>query len=213
MTSPVKQSTAIVCSTVCSSANQRKHQSSASLACVRGIRRWPVDSPHKGPVWVRSHVRFVRNRMACYIFIGKVSTGVVTWSALRCGACGESGKNVATDPLSKTAAAAAATKTWFAKLPLDYMLHNTFPWKRRGPRSAMWPPCSLWRNLSAAAAAHVTVAYRGKRFHLMTSSWHRCWTGQGATPVRLADWPWTPFGVCANLLRDRCSCRSYNFKV
>ena len=31
--------------------------------------------------------------------------------------------------------------------------------------------------------------------------------------VRLADWPWTPFGVCANLLRDRCSCRSYNFKV
>ena len=23
----------------------------------------------------------------------------------------------------------------------------------------------------------------------------------------------TPFGVCANLLRDRCSCRSYNFKV
>ena len=31
--------------------------------------------------------------------------------------------------------------------------------------------------------------------------------------VRLADWPWTPLGVCANLLRGRCSCRSYNFKV
>ena len=31
--------------------------------------------------------------------------------------------------------------------------------------------------------------------------------------VCLADWPRTPFGVCANLLRDRCSCRSYNFKV
>ena len=29
---------------------QRKHQSSASLAFVRGIHRWPVDSPHKGPV-------------------------------------------------------------------------------------------------------------------------------------------------------------------
>ena len=29
---------------------QRKHQSSASLAFVRGINRWPVDSPHKGPV-------------------------------------------------------------------------------------------------------------------------------------------------------------------
>ena len=27
-----------------------KHQSSASLAFVRGIHWWPVDSPHKGPV-------------------------------------------------------------------------------------------------------------------------------------------------------------------
>ena len=27
---------------------QRKHQSSASLAFVRGIHRWPVISPHKG---------------------------------------------------------------------------------------------------------------------------------------------------------------------
>ena len=37
-------------STVCSGADQRKHQSSASLAFVRGIHRWPVNSPHKGPV-------------------------------------------------------------------------------------------------------------------------------------------------------------------
>ena len=28
----------------------RKHQSSASLAFVWGIRRWPVNSPHKWPV-------------------------------------------------------------------------------------------------------------------------------------------------------------------
>ena len=27
-----------------------KHQSSASLAFVRGIHRWPVNSPHKGPL-------------------------------------------------------------------------------------------------------------------------------------------------------------------
>ena len=40
----------IACATVCSGADQRKHQSSASLAFVRGIHRWPVDSPHKGPV-------------------------------------------------------------------------------------------------------------------------------------------------------------------
>ena len=69
--------------------------------------------------------------------IGNVSTGVVTWSALRCGASGESGKKVAAAPLSKTAAAAAAAKTGFAKHPLDYMLHNRFPWKQSGRRSSM----------------------------------------------------------------------------
>ena len=40
----------IVYSTVCSGADQRKHQSSASLAFVRGIHRWQVKSPHIGPV-------------------------------------------------------------------------------------------------------------------------------------------------------------------
>ena len=30
--------------------DQRKHQSSMSLAFARGIHRWPVNSPHKGPV-------------------------------------------------------------------------------------------------------------------------------------------------------------------
>ena len=40
----------IVCSTVCSGAHQRKYQSSASLAFVRGIHRWPVNFPCKGPV-------------------------------------------------------------------------------------------------------------------------------------------------------------------
>ena len=40
----------IVYSTVYSAADQRKHQSSASLAFVRGIHRGPVISPHKWPV-------------------------------------------------------------------------------------------------------------------------------------------------------------------
>ena len=40
----------IVYSTVYSATYQRKHQSSASLAFVRGIHRWPVNSPHKEPV-------------------------------------------------------------------------------------------------------------------------------------------------------------------
>ena len=40
----------IVYSTVYSGSDERKHQSSASLAFVRGIHRWPMNSPHKGPV-------------------------------------------------------------------------------------------------------------------------------------------------------------------
>ena len=43
-------SVSIVYSAVCSDPDQRKHQSSASLAFARGIHRWPVNSPHKGPV-------------------------------------------------------------------------------------------------------------------------------------------------------------------
>ena len=39
----------IVYSTVYSDADKRKHQSSASLAFVRGIHRGPVNSPHKRP--------------------------------------------------------------------------------------------------------------------------------------------------------------------
>ena len=40
----------IVCSIVGSGADQRKHQSSASLAFVWGIHRWPVNYLHKSPV-------------------------------------------------------------------------------------------------------------------------------------------------------------------
>ena len=40
----------IVYATVYSGADQRKHQSCAPLAFVRGIHRWPVNSPYKWPV-------------------------------------------------------------------------------------------------------------------------------------------------------------------
>ena len=40
----------VVYSTVYPGANQIKHQSFASLAFVRGIHRWPVNSPHEEPV-------------------------------------------------------------------------------------------------------------------------------------------------------------------
>ena len=43
-------SASIVYLNVCSGTDQRKHQSSVSLAFVRGIHRGPVNSPHKRPV-------------------------------------------------------------------------------------------------------------------------------------------------------------------
>ena len=43
-------SVSIVWPIVCSGEDQKSHQSSASLAFVRGIRRSPVNSPHKEPV-------------------------------------------------------------------------------------------------------------------------------------------------------------------
>ena len=47
---PQITSPTIVYPTVYSGTDQRNHQSSASPAFVRGIHRWPVNSPHKGPV-------------------------------------------------------------------------------------------------------------------------------------------------------------------
>ena len=43
----------IVCSVVCSGSDQRKHQSSASMAFVRGFHRGPVDPSHKGSVTLK----------------------------------------------------------------------------------------------------------------------------------------------------------------
>ena len=56
----------IVCLIVCSGADQRKHHSSASLAFVAGIHRWPVDSPHKGPV-TRKMFPFGDIIMLCFV--------------------------------------------------------------------------------------------------------------------------------------------------
>ena len=44
---------AIVYSTVSSGADQWKHRSPASLSFVRGIHRWPVNSPYKRPVTLK----------------------------------------------------------------------------------------------------------------------------------------------------------------
>ena len=68
----------VVYSTVYSGADQRKHQSSASLAFVRGIHRWPMNSLHKWPVTrkmfpfddvlmiIDEFPRYINNRNCCF---------------------------------------------------------------------------------------------------------------------------------------------------
>ena len=66
----------IVYSTVYSGAHQRKHQSWASLAFVRGIHRWPVNYPHKEPVTRKMFpfdgaIMIEFTRVSCYLMISK----------------------------------------------------------------------------------------------------------------------------------------------
>ena len=58
--------------------NQRKHQSSASLAFVRGVYLWPVNSPHKGPV-TQKMFPFVITET--YTDLQKFDITLVSWSA------------------------------------------------------------------------------------------------------------------------------------
>ena len=71
-------------------ADQRKHQSSASLAFVRGIHWWPVNSPHKGLV-TRNMFPFddVIMRATSPQCVLAWGTGVVQrWWAIRISRCG-----------------------------------------------------------------------------------------------------------------------------
>ena len=52
-----------VYSIVYSGRDQRMHQSSASLAIVRGIQWWPLNSPHKGPVTRKMFPFWLRHRV------------------------------------------------------------------------------------------------------------------------------------------------------
>ena len=76
MTSQITSLT-IVYSTVYSDADQRKHQSSSSLAFVRGILRGRVNSPHKWPV--------AEEQVASPLAAGSGATWVFhhTWRALQ----------------------------------------------------------------------------------------------------------------------------------
>ena len=66
----------IVYSTVYSGADQRKHQSSASLAFVRGIHRCPVNSPHKWPV---TRKIFPFDDVIMWSFFNRSLTWIIVW--------------------------------------------------------------------------------------------------------------------------------------
>ena len=80
----------IVYSTVYSDADRRKHQSTASLAFVWGIHRWPVNSPHKWPV-TRKWFHLVTSSWDCPLSLGQsydslnvmIPPGVITPMAVK----------------------------------------------------------------------------------------------------------------------------------
>ena len=80
----------IVYSTVYSDADQRKHQSSASLAYVRGIHRGPVNSPQMASnagnvsIWWRHHVLHDRVYRRGYNRYLTSYISLLTWSRHKC---------------------------------------------------------------------------------------------------------------------------------
>ena len=84
----------IVYSTVYSGADHRKHQSSLSLAFVRGIHQWLVNSPHKGPVtlkmcpfddvimtpWIDTCSASIHNLNQCWLIMNWTLSQKFCWS-------------------------------------------------------------------------------------------------------------------------------------
>ena len=68
----------IVFSTVCSGADQRKHQSSASLVFVRGIHRLPVNSLNKGPA-TRKCFHLMTSSCSVRYFLESIDLHCVVW--------------------------------------------------------------------------------------------------------------------------------------
>ena len=64
----------------------KKNQSSASLAFVRGIHRWPVNSPHKGPVTRK--IFPIDDVIMCYSDVLKFTTALHTIAATVWNECG-----------------------------------------------------------------------------------------------------------------------------
>ena len=81
----------IVYSTVYSSADQRKHQKSASLAFMRGIHRWPCPAQRASNaenvfIWWRHHVSngflITRDAQVLSVWFDRIWTNKVWWLCL-----------------------------------------------------------------------------------------------------------------------------------
>ena len=79
----------IVYSTVSSGPDQGKHQSSVSLAFVRGIHQWPVNSPHKGPV-TRKSFHLMKSFIMIFLSIHSW-TMLSAWSRVQANCCSRCG--------------------------------------------------------------------------------------------------------------------------
>ena len=92
---------------VCSGADQGKYQSAASLAFVSGIHRWPVNSPHQGPI-TRKMLPFDDVIMLCLQRSSYAKSNSISWCHHALGGLYVSGlkSNVfcitAEPPLAKT---------------------------------------------------------------------------------------------------------------
>ena len=169
-------------------ADQRKLQSSVSLAFVRGIHRWSVDSPHKGPVTRKIFpfydVIMNPNRIFPFLSIYFLSlAGGLPWSAAHVVTWGSL-------PTSWWCVHGSTCSTWVAS---------------RAPRAIRhWPRAttSAWKMPSSIAASTMSCSSRGTVFSRMdstqapcsinspsTTAWERhirAGPGSGSHPRRMA---------------------------
>ena len=92
------------------------------------------------------------NSLCVRFVIGKVSTGMVIRGALWCGVANP--EKIASDPVSKTAAVATASKTWFPKLSSGIGLwypNNTLP-------SKQWHVTTLLSSTNSVCIATVGMS-------------------------------------------------------
>ena len=179
----------ILCSVVFSGINQRKLQSSASLAFLRGIHRSPVNSPHKGPV-TRKMFPFddVIMRSSSYMsrqhahIVVKGNEDVMTWKC--CAHCWPFVKLIHRLPVglppkdqydSALVFSLLLIKLTSLKWPLrscDISWHSAVvsgTYKRNFKATRHW---LLWGKSTGYRWIPLTKGqWRGNGFHLMTSSY------------------------------------------